>query len=244
MNLTLGLAMLASLLQPGTSWYIQLGGPVDLGRPEAVYDISASGTHAADIATLKAAGKVVICYFSAGTWESYRPDAGEFPAEVMGLPMAGWEDERWLDIRSPIVRDLMVRRIEAAKEKGCDGIDPDNTDGFHTQTGFPLTTEDQVAFHRHLASAAHERGMLIGLKNTIGLVRELIDTADFAIVESCYNDGDCGAYDGFVSQNKAVFIAHYSTYNTELCRSAGMSGFSLAFATRILDGQIFENCRR
>ena len=40
----------------------------------------------------------VICYLSAGTWEPYRPDSASFSQELMGGPVAGWPDERWLDI--------------------------------------------------------------------------------------------------------------------------------------------------
>lgn len=227
----------------GVSWYWQITGAVKPDRPETVYDISAFRAKPELIAQLKRAGKQVICYFSAGTHEPNRPDAAEFPAGALGKPMKGWETERWLDVRHPAVRELMVRRIEMARQKGCDGIEPDNTDGFRTDTGFPLTEADQIDYYRFLADAAHARGLLIALKNTIGLVAELIDFADFAIVESCYDDGDCGSYAGFARQGKAVLIAHYGPYNAALCREARASGFSLAFGTPILDGGSFEGCR-
>lgn len=41
-------------------------------------------------------------------------------------------DQYWLDIHSPAcktnVRAAMTKRLQMAKEKGCDGIDPDNVD--------------------------------------------------------------------------------------------------------------------
>lgn len=72
-----------------------------------------------------AKGHSVICYFSAGSWEKYRSDAGEFPEEALGKVMDGWPDEKWVDTRNQGVRDLMRKRIQEAKEKGCDGVDPD-----------------------------------------------------------------------------------------------------------------------
>jgi hypothetical protein len=47
---------------------------------------------------------------SSGTWEPYAPDAADFPAEVIGQPYhPPFSEELWLDIRSPIVRDLMIK---------------------------------------------------------------------------------------------------------------------------------------
>ena len=43
----------------------------------------------------------------------------------------GW-DEWWLDIHSPgctaNIEAVMTTRMQAAKGKGCDGVDPDNVD--------------------------------------------------------------------------------------------------------------------
>ena len=53
---------------------------------------------------LKAAGRKVICYFSAGSYEPYRPDAADFAAADLGNELVGWPGERWLDTRSNGVR--------------------------------------------------------------------------------------------------------------------------------------------
>src|SRR5262245_25529096 len=45
-----------------------------------------------------AAGKHAICYVSAGSFENWRADAGQFPASVLGSKN-GWPGERWLDVR-------------------------------------------------------------------------------------------------------------------------------------------------
>lgn len=41
----------------------------------------------------------MICYFSAGSWEDWRPDAGQFPDSVKGNNLEDWPGEKWLDIR-------------------------------------------------------------------------------------------------------------------------------------------------
>lgn len=35
-------------------------------------------------------------------------------------------DERWLDIRSPRVKAIMVKRFDYAQSIGCDDVEPDN----------------------------------------------------------------------------------------------------------------------
>lgn len=75
-----------------------------------------------------AKGHPVICYFSAGTVESYRADANEFPKKAIGKVDSGWPQEHWVDVRNHKVREIMKQRMDAAQRKGCDGIDPDNID--------------------------------------------------------------------------------------------------------------------
>lgn len=84
------------------------------------------------IETFHAKNHSVICYFSAGSWESYRSDADEFPKEAIGKVMSGWPQEKWVDTRNAGIRDLMRRRIQQAKDKGCDGVDPDVSMPLHT----------------------------------------------------------------------------------------------------------------
>jgi hypothetical protein len=96
----------------------------------AVWDVDLFDTPASTIQALKAAGKIVICYFSAGTVEDWREDYKDFPAADMGKVLPEWPGERWVRTGSEVVRDVMRRRVEMAKEKGCDAIDPDNIGTF------------------------------------------------------------------------------------------------------------------
>ncbi|KAJ3338929.1 hypothetical protein HDU93_008908 [Gonapodya sp. JEL0774] len=43
----------------------------------------------AEISLLKAQGKTVVCYFSAGSYENWRPDIALFPQSVIGLKLSG-----------------------------------------------------------------------------------------------------------------------------------------------------------
>jgi hypothetical protein len=92
-----------------------------------IFDIDLFNTPTDIITKLHQRGKKVICYFSAGSSESWRPDDHLFKAKDKGEQMREWKGEKWLDIRSPDVFEVIKERIRLAKEKGCDGIDPDNT---------------------------------------------------------------------------------------------------------------------
>ena len=84
---------------PGTSWQWQLSGTIDTSVAVQMYDIDLFDAPQSVIDELRGKGVVVICYFSAGSWEDWRPDKDDFPAEVLGNTLSGWSDERWLDIR-------------------------------------------------------------------------------------------------------------------------------------------------
>lgn len=145
-------------LDASTTWQWQLQETLNTSYDVDLYEIDLFDTPTATIQALKDAGRAVICYFSAGSWEDFRSDAGQFPSAIRGNIYSGFEDERWLDIRSQIVLNLMLARLDLAVQKGCDGVEADNVDGFGNNTGFPLTSADQLGFNRRLFNAAHEEG--------------------------------------------------------------------------------------
>jgi hypothetical protein len=91
-----------------------------------IYDVDLFNTPPHVIQKLHQQGKRVICYFSAGTAEEWRPDYREFSRNDMGQNVKCWPGERWLNIKSPSVWSVMQRRIQRAAQSGCDAIDPDN----------------------------------------------------------------------------------------------------------------------
>jgi hypothetical protein len=119
---------------PGTPWQIVLSSPINAWKPLvpalSICDIDMYGNNALTIQQMHLQGIKVICYFSAGSWEVYRPDASLFAPQDLGNDLSGWPGERWLNTQSQSVRDIMTERIRLAAEKGCDAVDPDNIDGF------------------------------------------------------------------------------------------------------------------
>ncbi len=224
---------------PGTTWQWQLEGPLDLSFDVEMYDLDLFETDAATVAALHAQGRAVVCYLNAGAWEAWRPDADQFPAEVLGKDYAGWPGERWLDIRRlDLLAPIMRARLDLCRAKGFDGVEPDNIDGYANDTGFPLTYADQLAYNRWLAAEAHARGLSIGLKNDPEQVKDLLGDFDWALTESCFVEGWCQAVQPFVVSGKAVFAAEYTDTGVSLediCPQAKALGFSVILKHRNLD---------
>jgi hypothetical protein len=231
-------------LTPGMTWQWQLQGEVNTGWDVAMYDVDLFDTPAATIQRLHDDGRVVICYFSAGSYEDWRADAGDFPAEVIGRRLAGWPGERWLDIRArEALAPALLARLDLVVEKGCDGVEPDNVDGYANATGFPLTADDQVAYVRWLAAEAHTRGLSIGLKNALDLVPALVGDVDWALNESCFRYDECEALLPFVEAGKPVFGVEYEGDPADYCPQAVAMGFSWLSKSRELGDEPPNACR-
>ena len=120
----------------------------------------------------------------------------------------------------------MEKRLDMAIAKGCDGVDPDNVNGFENDTGFPLTYEDQIAFNTVLANAAHERGLLIGLKNDLNQIQDLLSYFDWIINEECFSFDECELLLPFVQAGKPVFVIEYDLSPQEFCERANQMNFN------------------
>ena len=192
-----------------TTWQWQLVGTINTGYAVDLYDIDLFDTPTSLIASIQASGKRVICYFSAGSFEDFRSDAGSFRPEDLGTPLGDFPDEKWLDIRSASVLTIMEARLDVAVDKGCDGVEPDNMDGYDNNSGFSLTASDQLDFNRTIANEAHERGLSVGLKNDLGQIAGLIEFYDFQVNEQCHEYDECAVLDLFITAGKPVFNAEY-----------------------------------
>ncbi len=191
------------------TWQWQLQGTVNTSYNVDIYDIDLFDSSEALIQQLQQSGKKVICYFSAGSYEEWRPDADQFSADDLGNPLDGWAGERWLDVRSDNVAAIIKNRLDLAVQKGCDGVEPDNMDGYSNSSGFNLTATDQLAFNRLIANEAHSRGLSIGLKNDLEQISELVDYYDFAVNEQCFEYQECDLLTPFINNGKAVLNAEY-----------------------------------
>src|SRR4030042_767975 len=140
---------------PGLTWQWQIGdNNIDTSIAADVFDIDLYVTQAV-IDELHARDRKVIGYISVGSWENWRPDADQFPAEVLGKDYEGWPGERWLDIRHlDLLAPMTQRRRDLCAQKGFDAVDPDNMEVYNNATGFPLTYADQLGYACWLSEQA------------------------------------------------------------------------------------------
>lgn len=224
---------------PETGFQLQFAGEFDKSVDADLYDLDLYGTDISTINELHSRGKRVVCYINVGAWEDWRDDKEEFPNEVIGNNYVGWPGEKWLDIRRiDILGSIMGKRFDLCKEKGFDGIEPDNINGFENPTGFDLTYEDQLKYNIWLSEQAHERGLSIGLKNDGEQAKELVKYFDFAVVESCFTDNFCEQFSSFIQQEKAVFMIEYTDTNVdfkEACEKSKELEFTTILKNRNLD---------
>lgn len=228
--------------QPGLSWQWDLSDE----RPSttvaaAVYDVDLY-TDQSVLNDLKGRGVRLICYISVGSWEEWRPDANQFPAEVLGNAYEGWPGERWLDIRQiDKLAPIMKARFDLCASKGFDAIEPDNMEVSSNNSGFLITVEDERRYALWLAEQAHQRRLAIGMKNTAYLVKSLLPDFEFILTEDCFAQGWCADVRPFIEHGKAVFAAEYSDEMTEaqfkaqVCPQATEWRFSTILKHRLLD---------
>jgi hypothetical protein len=229
---------------PADSWQWQFNteaGPVDLTVAADIYTLDMFDTSAASVQALHKSGRRAVCYISVGSWEDWRPDAADYPPILLGNAYIGWEGERWVDIRRlDLLGPILGKRLDQCKAKGFDGVEPDNLDGYQTDTGFELTPADQIAVNRWFAAEAHARGLGIGLKNDPEQIDELVAHFDWAITEDCFDQGWCHATQPFLDAGKAVVALEYTDTGMTLailCPQADALGIYALLKTRALDAQ-------
>ncbi|GAA3227376.1 endo alpha-1,4 polygalactosaminidase [Dactylosporangium siamense] len=208
----------------GATWQMQFTGVLDQSVAADVYDIDGADATRAQVTKLHAAGRKVLCYVDAGSWENWRADAARFPAAVRGKALDGWAGEQWLDIRQwDTLRPILADRFATCRAKGFDAVDPDNMDGYANASGFPLTATDQLLFNRRVADLAHSLGLAVGLKNDLEQITRLQPSFDFAVNESCVQWKECALLSPFVTAGKPVF---HVEYKASLCPTAANLRFS------------------
>ena len=236
----------ATYWQPtaSTTWQIKLSSALTNTSPNvAVFDFDMVDNSASTISTLHSQGKKVICYFSAGSYENWRPDAGSFTTADYGKPVVGWAGEWWLNTKSTNVRNIMLKRLDLAAQKGCDGVDPDNVDGYNNDTGFNLQPADLVDYMNFLANAAHSRNLAIGLKNSLAIIPQVIGNMQWAVNEECLVYTECSQLQPFISANKPVFHIEYpsdapnpsTSTKSSICGDPTRSGFKTLLKNSNLD---------
>ena len=226
---------------PGATWQWQIVGRVDRSIDVQMYDIDLfdarpQQVNGGVIDKLHAEGRVAICYLDTGAWESYRPDAEQFPRSVIGNATYAsngrrWNGERWLDIR-PRSWDqfapIMWARLDLAVDLGCDGVEPDQNNPSGNRPGFPIDTlRHQKLWYLEVAAQAHARGLSVGMKNGVEVVdADSVAAFDWALNEECFQYHECRVYDRFIRAGKAVFNVEYVGAMKSYCPKAVDRQFS------------------
>ena len=230
-----------------TSWQWQLKGDINTSYNVEIYDIDLFDSNTTLIQSLKDDGKKVICYFSAGSYENWRDDKDDFPTSVLGNTMDGWADEKWLDISNEVLIPIMRARLDLAKEKGCDGVEPDNMDGYINDTGFILSADDQLAYNKFIANEARKRGLSVGLKNDLDQIVELEPYYDFSINEQCNEYNECDKMQPFIDANKPVlnteYLQDYVDNNNSERDNMCINTINLKFKTLVLPLNLDDSFR-
>jgi hypothetical protein len=245
------------------SWQWQIDGrtlnltPAQSGRT-SVYDIDYEYYSAADVARLHALGQYVVAYMDIGAWESYRPDANQFPEAVKG-PNTGWNGERYLDIRPAALaqyRAILEARFDLARSKGFDAVEGDYQNNIADCPGcFSVTEADQYAFNQWFIQAVHARGMAAILKNAPERAAYYATwpTAayphgyDGALNEQCNEYAECGGYAAFSRSTtrawRPVWNAEYSGSQTTVCANDARLGLNGIKKRKSLSAAITWSCR-
>jgi hypothetical protein len=237
------------------TWQLQLSGALDTRPTADVFVVDLFDTPQAAIGQLKSQGKRVVCNFSAGSAETWRPDAQRFMAIDKGKQLDLSPSERWLDTRSVNVREIVKSRLDIAAARGCDGVDADNVDAHTNDSGFPLTEATQLDYNRFIALEARARGLVAGLRNDTEQIAALEPYFAFAINEQCHevsNGGgsfECDAYTAFAAKGKPVFNVEYQTRyivdaaaRAALCAASRAANMRTVILPVALDGSFRYSC--
>lgn len=197
----------------------------------------------AAVDAIHAAGGRAICYLSAGSWENWRPDAGQFPESLLGRKN-GWPGELWLDIRqTAVLLPIMEARVQRCAQAGFDGVEWGSVDGYSNKTGFPLTYQHQLVYNAALANLAHKYGLSVALKNDVEQAADLQPYFDYTINEQCQQFSECDLLNPFLQAGKAVFQVEYKGKAKKICPPANTANRNAIIKSLDLLAQPWTPCR-
>ncbi|KAI3656652.1 hypothetical protein MP638_003440 [Amoeboaphelidium occidentale] len=155
-------------------------------------------------------GTHVLCYFSAGTIETWSPDFDRFKG-LLGKKVIGRDQIYWIDnSKISLLEPIFLDRIKLAKESHCSGIDWANTNSYTQDTGVNVNPQSAFYLMRKLYEWTHKNGLLVGLSNNPNFNFNFGELFDYRIVTTCTFDDSCQAYQNFTKTNKPVFGLEYA----------------------------------
>lgn len=122
--------------------------------------------------------------------------------------------ERYANFADEPLFNLMTKRIDAAAEAGCDGVDPDNID-IWTIPELGVSQDQVVTALKKMAAYTHGKTtklgnkMMIGQKNAQTISSDLVNDFDFAVLESCIAEDFCGNFTNYLAVGKLVVDIEY-----------------------------------
>lgn len=211
-------------------WAVTPATTIDYGDGDPV--TVPAGPLAAELEQLKARSPrpVLICHVLTGAIRMTDPDARKFPGFEASPPdrpdppavnsVVGWSTpagagERFLDIRAGSraqLQALIGKRLDLAKQIGCDGVEADRNDMIMLDPGWTLSPSEQTSWFREVAQQAHQRELSVGLKNgnTVpGQIDELAREFDWMMIERCGEFVDCDSARPMLNLQRAVLAIDY-----------------------------------
>lgn len=218
----------AARIRPGQRLHYQVSGTPSIEVAADVFVLDLFDAEPAQLDAARAAGGVTVAYFSAGSFEPWRPDADAFPVDAIGARLTDYPNERWLDPNSRQVRAIMRARLERARDKGFEAVFPGALDAYLASSGFALSATDQRDYARFLSAEARRLGLSPGLSGGFASARDLAPDFDFAIDVGCLAADSCERLRPLLDRGQAVFDLEVSGELAELCPRAEAFGIALA----------------
>lgn len=206
---------------PDASWQWLPAGPADSRHSVDVYDLPLATTAPARLADVHARGAHAVCWLPIGTVSAKDPNLRDLDPTLLGKPVPGHPDERFLDIRRlDDLKPFVSARLDDCWAKGFDGVDAAGLDAYLTAgeegIGFPVGYADALALTTAVAGLGHGRGLAVGLH--AGPTAAPLDTfvaavepiTDFVVLEQCVTArSGCGAFTRYPQHGKAALHLEY-----------------------------------
>jgi len=178
-----------------------------------VVDLDVFDTDKKIIDNLKSEWKIVIWYINVWSIEKYRDDYNDFPKSVVWKTYPWWEDEKFLDIRKyKKFQELILNRLDIAKEKWFDGIEPDNMDTYdnYNETGFNIYQWNSEEYLIWLSQEVNKRWMFLIQKNAPELSERMQKYFDGALLEGAFYNKFEDKFLNYTKNWKTVFNVEYT----------------------------------
>lgn len=241
------------------AWDWQIGAATEakvaLPAGVSLLDLDGFETSAAKVAGLKAQGVYAVCYLNVGSYESYRPDAAQYPDFLKIQTDPNWPDESFVDIRDvfregSVLAGILDRRLALCADKGFDAVEPDNLQNDQNVTSGVITRQDQLDFNGWLADRAHAHGLAILQKNGPDSIlqadrqgRLMVDLFDGVLNESCQRYKECGPLAEYVRRGKLALNVEYRQADLN-CAAMNSLGVNSIFKDLYLVGKLQKAYKR